>query len=78
MADQNEYLTVAEARALLQVSEWKMTDLLKRGELPSRKNPRNRREKLIKRTDVDAWLADAPAPKQEQGAALAGAGARNG
>jgi Uma2 family endonuclease len=59
----SEYVTAAEALELLEVSEGKLTAMLKSGELPWRPNPRNKRAKLIKRSDIQAWLAIAPPPK---------------
>src|SRR5215469_784680 len=62
MTTQPEYMTAAEALELLEVSEGKLTRMLKSGELPWRPNPRNQRVKLIKRADIEAWLAAAPLP----------------
>jgi hypothetical protein len=64
MPTQSEYVTAAEALELLEVSEGKLTAMLKSGELPWRPNPRNKRVKLIKRSDIEAWLANAPPPNK--------------
>jgi Uma2 family endonuclease len=64
MPIQSEYVTAAEALKLLEVSEGKLTAMLKSGELPWRPNPRNKRAKLIRRSDIEAWLANAPPSKK--------------
>lgn len=66
MEEQTEYVTAAEALELLEVSEGKLTALLKSGELPWRSNPRNKRVKLIKRADIAGWLAHAPLPAKRE------------
>jgi excisionase family DNA binding protein len=60
---QPEYVTATEATRLLDVSKVKMAKLLRSGEIPYIPDPRNQRAKLIKRCDIDAWLAKAPRPK---------------
>ncbi len=64
MSNTSEYVTAADALELLEVSEGKLTTMLKSGELPWRPNPRNKRAKLIKRSDIEAWLANAPPPNK--------------
>lgn len=66
MANQ-EYLTASEARDLMGVTQFKMTKLLKTGELPHQRSLRDGRVTLIKRSDVEAWIAKAgpPLPKRE-------------
>jgi hypothetical protein len=49
-----EYVTVAEARALLGVTKYKMTDLINRGVLKTFDNEADRRSRLILRADVEA------------------------
>lgn len=66
MKGESEYVTAGEALALLDVSEGKLTAMLKSGELAWRPNPRNKRAKLIKRADIDAWLANAPLPSRRE------------
>ncbi len=61
--EQQEYVTATEATRLLDVSKAKMAKLLRTGEIPYIADPRNERAKLIKRTDIDAWVAKAPRPK---------------
>lgn len=57
---QNEdYLTASEARNLMGVTQFKMTQLLKTGELPSERSLRDGRVRLIKRSDMEAWIARA-------------------
>ncbi len=60
MSAQEEYVTATEATHLLDVSKVKMAKLLRSGEIPHIPDPRNERAKLIKRSDIDAWLAKAP------------------
>ena len=62
-AQQEEYVTATEATHLLDVSKVKMAKLLRSGEIPHIPDPRNERAKLIKRSDIDAWIAKAPRPK---------------
>jgi hypothetical protein len=49
-------LTVAQAHRFLGVSSAKMTQLLSRGLLKAHKNPIDLREKLIKRSELEAFL----------------------
>ncbi len=60
---ENEYVTATEAVRLLDVSKTKMAKLLRSGEIPYIQDPRNERAKLVKRSDIDAWLAKAPRPR---------------
>ena len=60
---ENEYVTATEATRLLDISKVKMAKLLSTGEMPFVADPRNERAKLIKRSDIDAWLAKALRPK---------------
>jgi excisionase family DNA binding protein len=62
-APETEYVTATEAARLLDVSKGKMAKLLSSGEIPYISDPRNERAKLIKRSDIDTWLAKAPRPK---------------
>ena len=57
MTDQEDYITSTEARELLGVSKGKMTAMIRNGEIPVYPDPVDKRVKLIKRADVDAWLA---------------------
>lgn len=54
MAEESEYISVAEARNILGVSSTRMAEMLKRGEIQSEPNPVDRRGKLIKRAEVEA------------------------
>lgn len=54
MAEESEYISVAEARDILGVSPTRMAEMLKRGEIQSEPNPVDRRGKLIKRAEVEA------------------------
>lgn len=60
---ENEYVTATEASQLLGISKSKMAEFLATGEFSSISDPRNKRAKLIKRSDINAWLAKAPRPK---------------
>ena len=55
--DEAEYITATEAMLLLDVSKGKMAKLIKTGVIPYTADPRNERAKLIKRSDIDTWLA---------------------
>ena len=57
MTEEGEYLTATQARDLLGVSQGKMTALIREGQLPTYPDPLNKRIKLIKKSDVDALLA---------------------
>lgn len=61
--NQAEYVTTTEAIRLLDVSKGKMAKLIKLGEIPYIRDPRNERAKLIKISDIEAWLAKAVRPK---------------
>lgn len=67
MSEEPEYLTMSEARRYIQVSEYKLNRLLfgdeRRGVkpvLPYIDNPYHQGSRLIKRSDLDAWLAQVP------------------
>lgn len=67
MTPKEEYLTVSQARALMGVTKFKMTKLLKTGEIASQQSLRDARVTLVKRSDVEAWIerAGPPLPKRE-------------
>lgn len=50
--DENEYMTVGEARELLGVSKPKMAQLIKDGVLATESDPLNKRYKWVRRADV--------------------------
>jgi excisionase family DNA binding protein len=56
------YVTASEARVIMDVSKTKLAKMLKTGELPFISDPRDQKVKLIKRSDIDAWLAKAVRP----------------
>ena len=65
--EQEEYLTSTEAKQYLGVSEYKMARLLESGEIVWQPDPFKKHAKLIKKSDLDAWLAKAPRrPKRHQ------------
>lgn len=57
---QEEYLTLTEARLYISVSEYKMQRLVADGALPAIENPYHKGSRLIRKADLDAWLAKAP------------------
>lgn len=57
----SEYLTVAEAREMLQVTKRRIAEMIEEGILPAEPNPFDKRSKLIKRSDVEALLRKRPA-----------------
>ncbi len=63
MSAHEEYVTATEATHLLDVSKAKMAKLLRSGEIPHIPDPRNERAKLVKRSDIDAWVTKAPRPR---------------
>jgi excisionase family DNA binding protein len=65
MEQHSEYVTATEAKELLGVSEYKMTAMLKSGEMSWYPDPRNKRAKLIKRSDIEEWLAKAVRPRTQ-------------
>lgn len=60
MSEDDEYISVAQAREILGVSEPKMAQLLKSGQLASEPNPVDRRGKILKRSEVEALAAKLP------------------
>ena len=65
MPDDEEYVTASEARQLLDVSRGKLAAMIKSGELPTYPDPRNKLVKLVKKSDIDAWLARAVRPPRK-------------
>ena len=63
MQQPDTFVTATEARRLMFVSDGKLTNMLKRGEIAWYPDPRNRNAKLIKKSDIDAWLEKAPPPR---------------
>jgi excisionase family DNA binding protein len=61
-----EYITATEARLMMGVSESKMTALLKDGEIPYKQSLRDKRIKLVKRADVEAWIERAGPPLETE------------
>lgn len=56
---QEEYVTVRQAREMMGITEFKMTALIKNGEFTTYPTLRDKRVRLIKRADVEAWIAKA-------------------
>lgn len=59
----SEYLTVSEARDMLQVTKRRIAEMIEDGTLPSEPNPFDKRSKLIKRSAVEELLRKRPAKK---------------
>jgi excisionase family DNA binding protein len=71
MADnESELVSVREAQEILGISHTRMAELIRVGELAVVKvNPRDRREKLLRRSDVMAWLREAESDPKNEAAA---------
>lgn len=50
----DEYVTMTEAQELLGVSRFKIWQLVKEGKLPAYQSELDRRQKLIRRSDIEA------------------------
>ncbi|MBV9278532.1 MAG: helix-turn-helix domain-containing protein [Chloroflexi bacterium] len=64
MAAAPDTVTMKEAARLLGISNAKIWRLVKDGALPAHQNPLDRREKLIRREDVERLHAQAPARRR--------------
>jgi len=64
----SEYISVAEARELLGVSEPKMARMIKDGVLRTEPNPVDKRSKIIRRSDVQVLAAKVPAREGKEAA----------
>ena len=62
MGEEETYVTATEARELMQVSKGKLTSMIKLGEIPTYPDPRHKQAKLIKLSDIQAWLKKAVRP----------------
>ena len=51
---EDEYVTMTEAQEILGVSRFKIWQLVKDGRLPTFQSELDRRQKLIRRSDLDA------------------------
>jgi hypothetical protein len=56
----DEFITATEATKLLGISQHTMAQMLQEGVLVWRPDPFNKRAKLVKRSDVETLLANAP------------------
>ncbi len=65
----DEFVTMREAQEILGVSRFKIWQLVKEGKLETFRSELDRREKLIRRSDLDALRR--PQPAAEQGKAAA-------
>ena len=65
---ESEYITVAEARDILGVSDPKIARMIREGKLTAEENPVDKRSKIIRRAEVLALAAKIP-PKPTKNAA---------
>jgi len=64
----NDYVTMTEAQGILGVSRFKVWQLVKEGRLKTFRSELDRREKLIRRADLDALRE--PQPRDNEGKAV--------
>ena len=57
-----EYLSLQEAADLMGVSRFKLWRLVREGKLAAHQSERDRREKLVRRADVEAVIRPRPIP----------------
>ncbi len=61
----DDYVTMGEAQDILNVSRFKLWQLVKEGALPTFVSPLDRRQKLIRRDDLDRLRQPVPStPKK--------------
>ena len=60
----DEFVTMGEAQAILGVSKFKMWQLVRDGQLTAYQAPLDRRQKLIRREDLEALCRPAPLPRE--------------
>ena len=60
----DEFVTMREAQQILGVSKFKMWQLVRDGELTAYQSPVDRRQKLIRRSDLEALRRPAPIPAE--------------
>jgi len=58
----DEYLSLHEAADLMRVSRFKLWRLVRDGKLAAHQSERDRREKLVRRADVEAIMRPRPLP----------------
>ena len=61
-AEAGEYVTMTEAQEVLGVSRFKIWQLVRDGELSTYQSTLDRRQKLIRRSDLDALRQPRPHP----------------
>lgn len=68
MTKPDDYITVAQARKIMGVTVWKMSDILRKKEIPSTTSEWDKRVKLLRKADVDAWMrrAGPRIPREEE------------
>lgn len=59
---QSELVTTKQAMKIMGIGSGKMAELIRTGELPTYPDARNKKAKLIARTDIDVWLRRASPP----------------
>ena len=63
---QSELVTTKQAMKIMGIGSGKMAQLIRTGELPAYPDARNKKAKLITRTDIDVWLRRASPPGTHQ------------
>ncbi len=56
----NDFLTLQEAADLMGVSRFKLWRLVREGKLVAHQSERDRREKLVRRADIESLLTPRP------------------
>ena len=65
----DEYVTMTEAQEILGVSRFKIWQLVKEGRLQTFRSELDRRQKLIRRADLEALRRPRPTPEEGKAAA---------
>jgi excisionase family DNA binding protein len=66
MGEQDEYVSMGEARELLGVSNFTIWRMVREGRLSAYQSETDRRKKLIRRADLDAIRAVKPVPGDQK------------
>jgi excisionase family DNA binding protein len=67
----DEYVTMTEAQEILGVSRFKIWQLVREGKLETFASELDRRQKLVRRSDLDAFRFPRPRTGPEKGKAAA-------
>ncbi len=63
---QDEYMTLGDAAEYTRVSRVTIWRMVKEGRLKAYQNPRDRRVKLVKRSELDSALTIVPFPTEDE------------